>query len=320
MAINYRVQENGETVHFETGASVTLTSNGSNVQTELENTQNSLKKIPSPNLLINTDFTNPVNQRRATTLTVDKYFVDRWYKISGVPTALTISSTYGLNIKFLSIGQYIEFPNSVGKTISASAKFCDGEGKELVITLTDTMTSSGISNGCFALNPDYNGVTGTLHFLIKNFLPPSTWGFGTNGLYLLWAKVEVSDVPTAYSYPLYADELLRCQRYYLRYSSDNGAVLYPSMAYYMKEINVPIYPPVEMRITPTVSYSGEPWFAEQNGNGSTGYTVTAFSTNKQVPGKFSLNATVNRNVTGFSQWNLIIPGNQYIDFDAEYYA
>lgn len=320
MAINYRVQENGETVHFETGASVTLTSNGSNVQTELENTQNSLKKIPSPNLLINTDFTNPVNQRRATTLTVDKYFVDRWYKISGVPTALTISSTYGLNIKFLSIGQYIEFPNSVGKTISASAKFCDGEGKELVITLTDTMTSSGISNGCFALNPDYNGVTGTLHFLIKNFLPPSTWGFGTNGLYLLWAKVEVSDVPTAYSYPLYADELLRCQRYYLRYSSDNGAVLYPSMAYYMKEINVPIYPPVEMRITPTVSYSGEPWFAEQNGNRSTGYTVTAFSTNKQVPGKFSLNATVNRNVTGFSQWNLIIPGNQYIDFDAEYYA
>ena len=319
MAINYRVQENGETVHFETEASVTLTSNGSNVQTELENIQNSLKKIPSPNLLINTDFTNPVNQRRATNIVTNKYFIDRWYKISGNFTTVAISSVYGLSIKGISIGQYIEFPNSLGKTISASAKFCDGAGKEFVITLTDVMTSSGISNEYFALDADYNGVSGTLHFLIKNFSPPTAWGFA-NGLHLLWAKVEVSDVPTSYSYPLYSDELLRCQRYYLRYSSDNGAVLYPSMAYYMKEINVPIYPPVEMRITPTVRYSGEPWFAEQNGNGPTGYTVTAFSTSKQVPGKFSLNATVNKNVTGFSQWNLIIPGNQYIDFDAEYYA
>lgn len=319
MAINYRVQENGETVHFETGASVTLTSDGSNVQTELENIQTSLKKIPSPNLLINTDFTNPVNQRRATNIVTNRYFIDRWYKISGDFITVAISSVYGLSIKGISIGQYIEFPNSLGKTISASAKFCDGVGKEFVITLTDVMTSSGISNEYFALDADYNGVSGTLHFLIKNFSPPAAWGFG-NGLYLLWAKVEVSDVPTSYSYPLYSDELLRCQRYYLRYSSDNGAVLYPSMAYYMKEINVPIYPPVEMRITPTVSYSGEPWFAEQNGNGPTGYTVTAFSTSKQVPGKFSLNATVNKNVTGFSQWNLIIPGNQYIDFDAEYHA
>ena len=126
MAINYRVQENGETVHFETEASVTLTSDGSNVQTELENIQTSLKKIPSPNLLINTDFTNPVNQRRATNIVTNRYFIDRWYKISGDFITVAISSVYGLSIKGISIGQYIEFPNSLGKTISASAKFCDG--------------------------------------------------------------------------------------------------------------------------------------------------------------------------------------------------
>ena len=46
MAINYRVQENNQTVHFEGDAQITLTSDGSNVQAKLNEFNSMLYSHP----------------------------------------------------------------------------------------------------------------------------------------------------------------------------------------------------------------------------------------------------------------------------------
>ena len=60
-----------------------------------------VKKAAPRNLLDNSDFTNPVNQRRATSATAYRYFIDRWY-IGSIGNGITLTPD---GIKVDAVGQ-----------------------------------------------------------------------------------------------------------------------------------------------------------------------------------------------------------------------
>lgn len=345
MAINYRVQENNQTVHFEGDAQITLTSDGSNVQAKLNELNSMLPEVQvggmepvnmstkiwldttgefiyypysNPNLLINSNFTNPINQRNATTYAQNKYFIDRWRRVSGSLTTINISSTYGLYIKGISISQVIELQNPIGKTLTASAQFCDEYGATKVVTFTTTLGTSSSSNTYFLFTPDPDN--NFVEFAINNFTVPSDWGFGSS-LYVTWAKVEIGSAATVYFHPDYSSELVKCQRYYYKLTSDGSARIYPTNSWWTTTINAILYLPTTMRILPTPSFSNnvDIWFGTQDGNQVTGYTPTQVEAGRFLPNQIELTMTTNKNVSGYDQWNLLVANGGYIELDAEIY-
>ena len=68
------------TVNGKTGASITLSAGDVGAYTKAETDG----RIPGANLLDNSDFTNPVNQRKVSgAISTAGYFLDRWKLVSG---------------------------------------------------------------------------------------------------------------------------------------------------------------------------------------------------------------------------------------------
>lgn len=97
----------------------------------------------------------------------------------------------------------------------------------------------------------------------------STWANTTNATFdLTGVQLEVGSVATPFEHRNYGDELTRCQRYYLRYNNDDGAMGLNFPGYYntTSTIYYAIQFPVNLRdVNITLSYSDlthfdiEPW-------------------------------------------------------------
>ena len=220
-------------------------------------------KFSNPNLLINPDF--KINQRGQSTYSSSKeiYTVDRW-SMSNVTTivnsdgTITISSLSGLGYC-----NYREESISYGKHAYSI----------YVQAITGDVTA-------YYRNKDDSDINlGTLKQGLNTFTPPNDDGFKrliiaiSNGasVTLKYVKVEQSAVATTFVAPNYADELIKCQRYYFKryyyYVFYSGSASFT----YIFSDTIP-----SMRIKPTVD------FANTSNSGLTKAVVSLNTTVKDL--------------------------------------
>lgn len=171
----------------------------------LDNYLNSLYRSPSSNLLINSNFANPINQRGVTFpyATANTYFIDRWF----VNEYATVSKTSkGLKITSGSSGtgfikQIIE-DNLTGQYVTLSTKV---DGKVLQVTWEVKVNSSkNMKDGNVTLTISCDGTYTSINIASA---------VGTS-IEVEWAKLEYGEASTPYAPRLYAEELQLCKRYY----------------------------------------------------------------------------------------------------------
>ena len=218
--------------------------------------------VSNPNLLINTNFSNPVNQREYDgSAKENEYCIDRW-KLLGKLSLLSncISLTSLQENSYLGyLVQKIEYPNEFkGRTVTLSLKY--RTSSENCYMGIHTTTSSGSLRSYFHKLPVTDGAWRVETLTIKcedeeyagfefsvycGYTLPTldswvsfTYGKATvsNSIDIQWAKLEDEDIATPYKRKLFGEELLLCRRYF-RYGSTNTQSLYD-------------YP---MRVTPTIT-------------------------------------------------------------------
>lgn len=172
---------------------------------------------PNPNLLINANFRNPVNQRNKGSYsytsgdTSKVYTIDRWW-LNGVGASLTFNDGYmrvslpagcdfgqGLEIKytdFSSVTVSVKFRNdSIVKTATLNGLSSMSESTEAFVNLT-----TNVKVGFFVFGHG-----------IYMFLRPIS---GTVTMDIEWIKLENGSAATQFIPKPYQEELFMCHYYY----------------------------------------------------------------------------------------------------------
>lgn len=192
-------------------------------------------KFSNPNLLINPDF--KINQRGATSYEKQGYSVDRW-KIWNV--TVTPSTSGGITVKndkYTDTGTFLQYLENATEGDSTLSCY--------VTSVSGTVTMVADDNSQVVLKQGLNVVhtsKSTKAFTI--FL-----NRGTN-ITLKWVKLEQGKVATEFIAPNYAEEILKCQRFYV--------VLESSIAGYgaNNAIYIPFARGVYMRNSRNVIFTG----------------------------------------------------------------
>ena len=230
-----------------------------------------LPTISNPNLLINSDFRNPVNQRGATKYvgsTERVYTIDRWCFdarnagrtmeiVSGGILITNSETAYSASFKqqfeqTLPSGDYTLSVKVAAKTGKVFVR-CDANGSEVKTELqlgvnTLTVTSATISSFSFLF-------------------------YESSSVKVEWAKLEVGTKATPFSPRPYAEEIMMCKRYYQRYRDEDDTCIICTQNYTTTTItNGRVNLQVEMRAKPTVTvYSME----VKDINNGTAVTITS---------------------------------------------
>ena len=275
------------------------TSDGRSVQAALEGKQEALtagenisisgsviatKAFPcNPNLLINWNLGNPVNQRGASgTISRLGYFFDRWKLVSG---SVTINS--GGIVLNGTIAQVLEY--AAGQTVTATVLTPDGVTDVTPVYDDETKTFTVTAQGK------------TIRAVKLELGTEQTIAHQENGV---WVLNEIPD---------YGEQLRRCQRYYQRLKASSGYMRFGiSQPYTDTAAGVFIPLQGEMRTAPTMSSSGN--FALFAGSAFHGVTLSLDTTS---PYNVTLKAT-GTGLPGTSA-QLLAQGDSgaYIEFSAD---
>lgn len=213
-----------------------------------------VKKATPRNLLDNSDFTNPVNQRGATSYTGAKYGIDRWVSEGGAGVVSIEDGSVNMkssNGSAAYITQFIEAGKiKSGKIYTVACQLTDGSvwlksgtaGEDMGSTVIKYMTYNGGEIGAIRLTYDTNK---SLYKVMFNTT-------STSGMDVVWVALYEGEY-TDDSFPKYQSEgysakLLECQRYFYRYMK---YTMHPG--YKSNTIYATIYIPAIMRTTPTVT-------------------------------------------------------------------
>lgn len=221
-----------------------------------------LRKVAPRNLLDNSDFTNPVNQRENTSYSGVGYCIDRWYSVNNITTTIDpdgLTITNNSPTTALGILQRLnnEKSNRIkGKVVTIAV--CESDGNITIgsgVALADNV--SGNTN-IFVVNANNLKYYICLYkntnqlFEIRIMIQP---GESVTFKYAIVYECEYTiDSLPEYQPKGYGAELAECQRYYQKLSKvmTAGWVTGSAKAYYM-----PISLSVGMRALPTViSMSG----------------------------------------------------------------
>lgn len=210
------------------------------------------------NLLINSNFAHPVNQRGETNYPTDTYTtyaIDRW-KMEGAGLRVTVADGY-VKVKSTvtgqrSFSQFIEFPEIYSnKVITASLKYrvISKEGTVgLAIMSSDNKSKSVtlISDGGWHIAE----IMKTIETSNASYLKIMLWGTAAFEVDVEWVKAELGNKATPYVPRMYLEEWQMCQRYFQKLYVSDAKLLFldPSYLLFTKEY------PVVMRTTPTVSW------------------------------------------------------------------
>ena len=184
------------------------------------------------NLLDNSDFTNPVNQRGARSYSGSVYSIDRW-KLWTTETTLTINDGYITNAE----REMVQLLESVDTSKTYTLAGCTYDG--VIHILQGKFDGNNYVDDYLRFVGDY--CVG---------LKPNSWVWAA-----LYEGAYTADTLPPYVPKGYAAELAQCKRYYniIPYDMDdyyvNANTAYPSM--------YPVFFP-EMRIVPTVTLQ-ESW-------------------------------------------------------------
>lgn len=159
-----------------------------------------ISTVAPRNLLDNSDFRNPVNQRGQGSYSGATYTIDRW-RTWGSSDVVTLNSN-GITISADALWQYLkETTPESGKTYTAAVKLADGT----ISVASGVLQSTGYSfgNEHFSVGIDENN---------------KSLYFGLKGGSYVWAALYIgeftADTLPPYQSRGYAAELVECMRYY----------------------------------------------------------------------------------------------------------
>lgn len=224
-----------------------------------------MQNIRKPNLLDNSDFRNPVNQRGSTEYAhgSSKYTIDRWLTVNGVKVNDGYITVFNGSPDTV-YNFYQDFPLGVfdkSKTYTGAVKLLDG-------------------TVCVGSGVPVDGGTATL-FNGKGFEIKLRKNYENNNkdrfyiqlpagasLDIVWVALYegayTAETLPEYVPKGYAAELLECQRYYYQASNYVGFSGYKSSSTYFF---IPL--PTQMRITPTVTATSFHVRGSMDGEGGT---------------------------------------------------
>lgn len=264
------------------------------------------------NILINSNFANPVNQRGYVSGTdfMDKYTLDRW---RGTGNLLIVENSY-ITLAPLTgttantFIQLLEKPEQYSGKVTLSLK-CRTSTPEVQIQLF----ADGVANGGYS----------SLGYYSKHLSKANEWEvithtfdinkkytelkFGTNASNTFdveWIKLELGDHATPYVPRLYAEELALCQRYYREKRTADAVVYGIEANRILLMLDVP-----NMRTTPTPTFANTA-ICKNNVNVE-GFTFSQGSYFRNASG---IIATKNNHGLSFSD---CITGGGAIFYDAE---
>ena len=223
----------------------------------------------NPNLLVNWDFRDPVNQRGQTSYTGAVYGLDMW-KSSVSSTVLSIVSG---GIKISSGGtavQMLQFTPDNGVQVTLSAKI---DGEIMSHTFIWDQSSTYIASGTFP-NGFRLAVSGTVNYVQLYNVS------GSADAVIESAKLELGSVSTLQNDPPqdYGVELAKCQRYLLplnQYFRQRADRLTENTI----DFNIPV--PVTMRTLPAIKNTNS-LFITKFPFGGPGEKETGFALNAQT--------------------------------------
>lgn len=234
------------------------------------------------NLLDNSDFRHPVNQRGAASYTGASYSIDRWraYHTDTTHTVteagVAVSST-GSNPNIYQVLDAAKI--SSAKTYTAAA--CDSTGK--IYTWTGQPTSSPAGAICV-----YYNTSNTLLFRLYGAV---TWVWAA-----LYEGSYTADTLPTYQPRGYAAELAECQRYYRQFGTIQLPLTITTGAWGAAAIDY-----TSMRVTPTVTFDLAGLYV-----GNTMYTTVTGITPRTKPESelvINIGASVAANQTGTIRFN-----------------
>lgn len=176
--------------------------------------------LSNPNLLINADFRNPVNQRGGSSHNTLGYFIDRWYQWEDYGT-ITIEDDgllFDASSIAISFAQSIEFPDKyAGRTFTFQLCITPITNSSKMFLFIDY--SGEVNDGLW-----YNDLVSVETKIVKfTFtLPkdgvikfkPSIYIPAGSKIKIHWAKLEEGEIATPFRPRLYAEELQLCKRYF----------------------------------------------------------------------------------------------------------
>lgn len=223
--------------------------------------QMSVKKYSqtsNPNLLDNTNFFNPINQRNQTSYSntdaAPKYSIDRWQVLGGTfdVQTRTYTSNSTLGIYGNQFRQYIPLESvSIGDTITVSSVIND---TRQIFTTTIPQYGDAVADAPFLLETTWGGFKmitreaehAALLTMVVNV---------SQSITVDWIKMEFGNFATPYVPKGYGAELAECLRYFQRVYADWR--IYPTlkdMPYRFSQSTLQV-----MRIKPTISAHGTPY-------------------------------------------------------------
>ena len=183
---------------------------------DLQIDYNSLANLPTisnPNLLINANFKNPINQRGKSVYEeqTERYGIDRWLIYNGVKEEvhdgfITLKNTFDQDAWF---GQVFEHPlnNNESYVITIDVGTIVGNVDVCISNQNHSTVRHTLKYGIntFVINP--NEMTSAMERLIFTFGAGAAVDLG-------YVKLEQGTTATPFVPRLYGEELALCQRYY----------------------------------------------------------------------------------------------------------
>lgn len=219
---------------------------------DLQIDYNALANLPelntmfsNPNLLINSDFRNPVNQRGKTSYTGSGvYSIDRWYLVNS--STLTV------------LDGSIKFEQSSGATYTGRLvyKFEHAlPANYYTISMNVLSCNGGASMDDFGTIPNgFTGVFTATTTSAKTLSALQMYVAAGRSLEIEWIKLEQGKIATPFVPRLYAEELMLCKRYFQSYHDEDDTCIILTQNYTTTTAtNGRFNLPVEMRVKPTIS-------------------------------------------------------------------
>ena len=286
--------------------------------------QDVIRNTVAYNLLDNSDFTNPVNQRGQTSYTGDGYTIDRW-SISNAYSNVNVANG---GVVFSAEGgtayprQLIDFAALKGKTVTAAvclsdgSIYCDSGTIPTVAPTEQTVFATAAFGNCYFVI-DMLANAETVRFL---FTVPDG-----ESITLKWAALYEGEYTTEtvpkYMPKGYAAELAECQRYFCRFAPTRTDS-YSRCGYGAKTGDtttcITLFLPVKMRegLLPTVVHSGASLYY-YTGSGEDVTTISSLALNSEVCNLVSLVLTPASSIPSGSETWLQLAGNGYLDFSKD---
>lgn len=218
--------------------------------------------VSNPNILINADFRNPINQRGKTEYTLSGnsvYCIDRWNCsntfaiVKILEKGLKVSKQAGHT--HAGICQYIELKPG---EYTFTAKINEVNCPHLHMYMYDFDNNYGIldreidtSAGIYNFNVNVTKTSKKVNIMV--YLQEAE--ASTNDYYFVveWMKLEVGSIPTQFTPPNQAEELEKCRYYYQEFAGtylfNSGGKTSGKYVSHMLYCN-------KMRTLPTASYKG----------------------------------------------------------------